>query len=142
MSVEEWQKRLVDAFTYDGTVGGRLSHVISLEEKYGLEIIARFRGRGMLIDSFSDFYIETLNRSADANNTGVVPAGYEHYTYWLMLHTASFKRLRAAENVFLHGYPLPAYALLRDLKDRTVLTAGFMNGLTSCRALARIMHEG
>jgi hypothetical protein len=42
-----------------------------------------------------------------------------------------FRSVRAAENLFTTGYPLDGYALLRDIKDRTIFIAAIAHGITS-----------
>lgn len=59
------------------------------------------------------------------------PEGLPEYTYTVLLYATNFRSLRATVNVFLNGYPLDGYALLRDLKDRAIFLAAVMGKATT-----------
>src|SRR5579872_5354695 len=42
-----------------------------------------------------------------------------------------FRRFRACEIIYIKGYPLDGYALMRDVKDRAFLIAGVAHNITT-----------
>lgn len=135
MDVTEWMKRLENTFSTEGIIGARLLDIIDSEKAYESYVIKKFQGYHILMDSFFDFYIETLKKSNELFLKSEPTESDMDYRLISLLHITSFKNLRASENLFLKGYPLDGYALLRDLKDRAIFLAAIVNGLSSFSAL-------
>jgi len=135
MDVSEWQKRLVDTFSTDEIVGKRLMAIIEMEKAYGLHVVNGYHGYRVLTDSFFDFYMETLQAANDWISMNGFPSDVPSYSSVFLFYVMSFRRLRAAENLFLCGYPMDGYALLRDMKDRAICMGAIMNRLGSFSSL-------
>jgi len=135
MDVSEWQKRLVDTFSTDEIVGKRLMAIIEMEKAYGLHVVNEYHGYRVLTDSFFDFYIETLHAADDWISVNGFPSDAPSYSSVFLFYVMSFRRLRAAENLFLCGYPMDGYSLLRDMKDRAICMGAIMNRLGSFSSL-------
>lgn len=131
MDVSEWQNRLERYFTINGVVGGHLLEIIDKEKKYGEFVITKFHGQRVLMDSFFSFFIETIRTAnSDVKKKGW-PANNPEYGPTVLLYVTLFRSFRAAENLFTRGYPLDGYALLRDIKDRSIFLGAIVNGITS-----------
>ena len=134
MNVDEWQKRLKDTFSVGEITGGALLEVINAESDYTTFITTRFRGHLILMDSFGAFSLETL-RLAEAQYRSGSIGKQKWYPRLLLEEVMNFKRVRAAENLLLRGYPSTGYGLLRDLKDRAAFIAGIAKGYTTIERL-------
>lgn len=135
MDVAKWQKQLEDTFSMDGIVGTRLMTIIEMEKAYSRYVINKFHGYRVLTDSYFDFYMETLQLANDKANMNDFPSHVPSYSSVFLFYVMNFRRLRAAENLFLCGYPLDGYALLRDMKDRAICIGAVINRLGSFSAL-------
>ena len=89
----------------------------------------------MLIDSFFDFYIDTLMLAAQGALYGQLPKDDQTYAIIYLSYFTTFRNLRAAETLKNHGYPLDGFALLRDLKDRSIYLGAVVGGLVSIHEL-------
>lgn len=130
MNVAEWQMRLKENFTVNG-VGGNLSEVLDLERAYGQYFINAFHGQSVLIDSFQSFYIETIKIALKWIAENGWPKGCASYSSIFLYFVVLFRRFRACEIVLIKGYPLDGYALIRNLKDSTILLAGIAHNITT-----------
>jgi len=135
MDVDEWQKRLEDNFSSSGVVGGHLLGVIEAEQAYGRHVLGRFHGQSVLMDSFQSFYIETLVLAEKYVSTHGWPQDAPYYSTILVYYLTAFRGFRACQNLFVHGYPLDGYALMRSLKDRALLLSGIGHNLTTFEAI-------
>jgi hypothetical protein len=135
MDVAEWQKQLDDTFSDDGIIGKRLLNIIEMEKKYVQYIMQKFNGYQILTDSFFDFYIETLNQAHRQLMQNGRPQGAYRFPVEFLFYVTNFKSLRAAENLFLCGYPFDGYALLRDLKDRAIFLGAIMHRISTFSTL-------
>lgn len=131
MDVSDWQERLEKYFTVNGTVGGHLLDILDQEEKYGEYIITTCHGQRVLMDSFFSFFIETIRTANSIIKSKGWPSHYPIYGYTVLYYVTLFRSFRAAENLLTRGYPFDGYALLRDIKDRTIFLAGIAHEITS-----------
>ncbi len=131
MSIGEWQKRLADNFSVDGCVGGSMIGIFAREDKVSSHLVATYRGHHTLVDAFSGFFVDTLTLAAHQVAKGGWPPACLNYPVALAQFSNLFRRWRACELLCFKGYPLDAYALMRDLKDRTFLLAGVARNLTT-----------
>lgn len=131
MNVSEWQERLERHFTVNGVIGGHLTRILDKEKKYGEYVVKRFKGQYVLIDSFFSFFIETVRTANSYLQKKGWPAQYPQYAPIILFYVTLFKSFRAVENLYTRGYPLDGYALLRDIKDRTIFLGAIINGITS-----------
>jgi hypothetical protein len=117
MNAEEWEARLESYFSDGVSVGGRIMSTIKAEQDYGLKVTMLFHGYQKLSDSFQSFLLETIevaDRLWDRGKGG----GDGWYPRLLLGYATVYRSVRAAETLYIRGYPLSGYALLRDLKDR------------------------
>jgi hypothetical protein len=128
MTVAEWQKRLADTFTVNGLVGGNLVGVQGCEDAAGNHLIKTFRGQAVLLDSFQSFFVETLKLANQQVASGW-PQDQPHYSVTHIFFFNLFRRCRACEILYGKGYPLDAYALMRDIKDRAFMLAGVAHNM-------------
>ena len=62
-----WQQRLEDRFSHAGIVGGLyLSLLIELEHQCGRHFVVKYHGHRVLVDSFFEFFGQTLETAKDA----------------------------------------------------------------------------
>ena len=122
-------------FSDTGVVGPNLYPLHLSEEKYELFVCTRFRGYRLVHQCFLSFYLETL--SLGERVAAQLPDQLEWHWYrpLLVFGASIFSRTRAAEVLYLHGYPLDGYTLLRDLKDRAIYLAAILSDSTDLRAI-------
>ena len=135
MDTAEWQKRLEDTFSSNGIVGARLLEVQEQEINCGLHVAKQYTGQLTLIDSFQDFFIETLEKAIESLNTFKETEETKSYQLIVLFYIILFRRFRSCENLLSKGYPLDGYALLRDLKDRAVLLGAITNNYSAFNEL-------
>lgn len=135
MEVGEWQQRLIDNFSHDGTVGANLHPVIDAENAYGYHFVSTYHGQNYLIESFQSFFFESLERARSKVYENGWPDDQPNYAPVLIYFVTMFRSYRACENLFLKGYPYDGYALLRDLKDRAIFLSAIAQGITNFQAI-------
>lgn len=135
MDVAQWQKRLQENFTVRGVIGGDLGEVIKLEDASRRYVAETFHGQLVLLDSFQSFYAETLRITLRRVADHGWPMGCESYPAVFLYYVLMFRTLRACENLFLAGYALDGYALLRTLKERAFFMAGIAHNMTTLGCL-------
>lgn len=129
---ERWREdhaALRAAFTQSGVVGANLQPIDTLEESFELYVTSEFRGYRLMHQSFLSFLAESLGLAGE--HLPPPDGKWALYRPLLVFVGGVFSRLRAAEVLYLHGYPWDAYSLLRDLKERAMLLAGMLSGYTS-----------
>ena len=131
MSVEEWHKRLADTFKVNGLVGGHLRIIHEAEDNVSNYLITNFRGQDALLCSFQSFFIETLLLANQQVKMRGWPKNAPNYAVSLVAFFNLFRRFRACEILYLKGYPLDGYALMRDIKDRAFQFAGVARNITT-----------
>ena len=131
LSASEWEKRLSETFAVNGTIGVDLESVLVDEADIGQFLLEKFHGQNVLLSSFQSFFLDTL-RMADAKiASDGWPKDLPHYTLAIAVLSNLFRRFRACEILFVRGYPLDAYALMRDIKDRAIMLAGIASNRTT-----------
>jgi hypothetical protein len=131
MSVDEWHKRLADTFKVNGLVGGHLRIVDEAEDSVSNYLVTRLRGQDALLCSFQSFFIETLMLANKQISAHGWPKNAPNYRVTLAAFFILFRRFRACEILYMKGYPLDGYALMRDIKDRAFLFAGVARNITT-----------
>jgi hypothetical protein len=131
MCTDKWYKRLVATFTVGGLVGGHLQSVSEVEDQVSDCLVKTFRGQEALLCSFQSFFIETLTLAiSDIQSHGWL-RNAPNYAVTLTAFFNLFRRFRACEILYIKGYPLDGYALMRDIKDRAFLFAGVARNITT-----------
>jgi hypothetical protein len=129
MTIAEWQKQITGTFTVDGLIGGNLFKVSDAEDNAGNYLIKTFRGQNILFDSFQSFFIETLTIVQQQIVANGWPKDRLNYPVAVASFSNLFRRCRACEVLYGKGYPLDAYALMRDIKDRAFMLAGVAHNM-------------
>lgn len=138
MNVGEWQNRLEETFSVDGIVGRRLLDILDAEKAYGVHIAKTYHGHLCLINSFFDFYIETIQKAMEWTQENGWPNDLTYYSYTVLYNVTNFKSFRAADTLFMNGYPYDGYSLLRDLKDRAIFLGSIISKRTNFSSLAGV----
>lgn len=141
MNVGEWQKRLEITFGIDGIVGRRLLDILDAERIYGAHIAETYHGHLVLINSFLDFYIETFQMAMQWINQNGWSKLPPMYSYATLCNAVTFRSFRAADTLFMNGYPYDGYSLLRDIKDRAIFLAAVIHKITSFLLLEGLADE-
>ena len=141
MNVAEWQRRLEKYFMVGGVTGNSLIPVLTMESDFGRYVVVRFHGQFVLMDSFFEFFIDTIDKAVKLARLKKLPSEYSTYPLVLHYYITIFRSFRAAENLLKCGYPLDGYALLRDLKDRAIFVGALAHGKTSFQKLLGVLEE-
>lgn len=132
MTVTEWQKRLSDNFSEGGIIGGNLLPIFQTEDQIGTHfLVDTFKGHDALINSFMGFFAGTLRVARLSIGEHGWPDGKANYALVLAYFLHLFRRFRAAEILSQKGYPLDGYALMRDIKDRTIALGAIAQNFTT-----------
>jgi len=97
------------------------------EDRFETAVHSDLGGYTALADAFQNFFLHTIDLALRADITNAP----EEWGVFLIESLSAFRALRAAETTFRTGYPLAAFVLLRDLKDRAVYNAATLQGITS-----------
>ena len=130
-----WQSRLEQTFNEGGVIGPRLFPILQAEREIHAGVEGCIRGYMVLSDSFQSFWVDTIHSSLRQNFTSPEATAAPYLSSALLDHVTMFRGMRAAEVLLYAGYPLDGLALLRDIKDRVLLLAGIISGLTNFPAL-------
>jgi hypothetical protein len=110
--VRLWQERLELTFSGPNNIIGENTYLIDEQEKTNSLISnSKFRGYTVLMDSFFDFYLETLNNL----NSRQPDKWNELVTVYTTNLVVAFWRLKASYNLFWQGYFFDATSLLRTI---------------------------
>lgn len=129
MTSEEFQKRLKDAFEYDGKPFGRVFMIHESEGEYALEA-AKFSGHLSLSDGFKACFLEAVELLNTHCRPLVKTPLSEFYPQLLPRLVNGWHTLCGAERAALSGYPRPAFTTLRNVFDDNVLTSAALQKIT------------
>lgn len=131
MTPPEMINRLADNFTVNGVIGGLLQGVHEAEDHAGNQLVEEFPGHRALLESFLAFFVETLDIVGRKVIINGWPKDAENYIVVWACYSTLFRRFRACELLSRKGYPLDAYSLMRDIKDRAFSLAGVAHNITT-----------
>lgn len=131
MNIADWQKRLTDNFSFDGHFNGSRLSIFNMERLCGEHFTRKYHGQKILMDSFQGFFMQSIEASLESVRKNGWPQKAENFSQILLYNVILFRSFRASENLLQHGYPYDGYALLRDLKDRTIFLAGIAHNITT-----------
>ena len=123
------QKRLEEISRDRGIAYGRVHELLASEKQYGLEVVSRFHGYLALSDAFKSFFLETtevFNATLRPRISTPLP---EFHAMFLPRLIHAWQSLCGFERLALHGYPLQAYAGLRNIFDGLQTTSAALQGL-------------
>ena len=133
MDVKAWQDRLKQTFNLDqrDELNGLFERELFIESTTN----ETFAGYADLMDSFLKFFIETIHLAFSKIEESGWPKELKEYPNILVYFVVSFRNFRVCEILCAYGYPFDGYALLRNLKDRTIFIAAIVHEMTSLRAV-------
>lgn len=135
--LEEYQTRLAKHFSYDGVVGGHLLPLGRLEEAAGAKLYSTYHGHRYLGDASQSFFVETLG-AIERHLSGTAAYPCPEYPLIYIDVGLVFRRIRSAHVLSTSGYLGPALALLREVKDRSILLSSVLTGRISYSELMGI----
>ena len=123
---------LLEVFGDDESVQQQLAPLFHAEALGG-KLLDPYQGFRIAHDRLFLFFVRTFDL-AERGRRERGSVGW--YGPLLLDYVTQFKRLRAAYRVALCNYPLFGLALLRDVKDRSLLYAAILRGKTTYRELS------
>lgn len=129
MDPAEMQKRLEEISRDRGVAYGRVHELFASENRYGLEVASRFHGYLALSDAFKSFFLETTEVFNAALRPRISAPLSEFHAMFLPRLIHAWQSLCGFERLALHGYPLQAYAGLRNIFDGLQTTSAGLQGL-------------
>jgi hypothetical protein len=84
-----------------------------------------------LLCSFQSFFIETLILASKEVSAYGWLKNAPNYSVVLAAFFMLLRPFWSCEILYMKGYPLDGYALMRDIKDRALLIAGVSRNLTT-----------
>lgn len=135
METPDWYRQLTETFAVNGLVGSSLLSVLNAEQAAGGYLLKKYHGQNILLNSFQSFFIDTLTLANDQIKLKGWPKELAHYPVALVSISNLFRRFRACEILYSKGYPLDAYSLMRDVKDRTFMLTGVAHNFITFQQL-------
>lgn len=133
--VAAWQARLESTFGGKGMRGALWADVPSKEVAYGQHVRSTALGYLVLTNSFQSFLYDTLHACTNQYRTPNSTRSAPYQPLFFLECLTLFRSCRAAESLLYEGYPLDAFSLLRDMRDRSLLLGAWTKGLTNYKAL-------
>lgn len=131
MEIPKWKLDLLETFSTSRQHTGAFGLVLAAENDYEQSLRSQFPSYYAMIDGFQVFLAETL-ATADSKRREVDPCNCpKNFGVFLLTITGSFQEMRAANLSLTAGYPMPAYVLLRNLKERVLLLGAVGNQYTT-----------
>ncbi len=142
--VAAWQRRLEDTFGPNGKGGALWTEVPAKEDAYGAYVRTNAHGYIVLSNSFQTFFYSTLVACVSQYRESTATESAPYQPTFLLDCLTLFRSCRATNSLLFRGYPLDAYALLRDVVDRTLLLNAWALGLTNYKALnaTQVLKDG
>jgi hypothetical protein len=131
MTPAEMQKRLEEISIDRGVAYGRVHELFDSERKYGLDVAARFRGYLSLSDAFKSFFLETTEVFNSAVGPRITAPLSEYHAMFLPRLIHAWQSLCGFERLSLHGYPLQAYAGIRNVFDSLQTISAALQGVVN-----------
>jgi hypothetical protein len=140
LSPDEFQTRLEQISIHDGELYGRCRLIVEAEEIF-IEAIQQFQGYIALSGAFKSFFLETIELLNSSSEQTKISCDLNSYRIFLMRLAQSYKSVCGAEKLAVHGYPLEAATILRNLFDNLVLTSAAIQNLTDFMSIEGVIPE-
>ncbi|MBW2342791.1 MAG: hypothetical protein JRF53_02035 [Deltaproteobacteria bacterium] len=128
-SIAKWQRRIEQTFKGpNDIVGERVLNINAIENDLQTYMINKFTGYVTLMDSFFDFYSETLNNLTARKGVMEWPKDKLFITAILV---PNFLRFRASYLLFWRGYFTEGLSLLRGIFENVLEVAAIGLGVIS-----------
>lgn len=131
MDNAQWQRRLEKLLTDSSELHDALSALKEAEEEYEAEVLGKLFGYQAISNCFQAFTANTVSTVENQLRKHPRLSRPSNFILLLLRMAACFRSFRAASNTFLRGYPLPGFAILRNVKDWSLMIAAVGNGLTT-----------
>jgi hypothetical protein len=128
LSVTDFETRLRDHFFMDGAMGGALFPLMEGELKNGMEHTSAYVGFHKLNDAAQGFMYETL-RCITGQIVQLSSTHVAQYSFAFVDLLMIYKKLRSASILSTRSYPGPAFSILRDVAERSILLSSLFQGL-------------
>jgi hypothetical protein len=129
MNPGEMQQRLEEISRHGDVAYGRVHDLFESEKRYGLEVASRFHGYLALSDAFKSFFLETTEAFNSSIRPRIAAPLSEFHAMFLPRLIHAWQSLCGLERLALHGYPLQAYAGLRNVFDGLQTTSAALQGM-------------
>ncbi len=131
MEIPQWKLDLLEAFSPSRQQAGAFGLVLAAENEHAQTLRPQFPSYYAMLDGFQVFLAESLV-TADSKLREVDPNHHpQNYGVFLLTMTCCFQEMRAASFSLTAGYPMPAYVLLRNIKERALLLGAVGNRYTT-----------
>lgn len=131
MNPGEMQTRL-EGISYDGGVRyGRVHGLFAAEQTFKEEIASRYHGYLALSDAFKSFFLETTEALNAAVRPRITMPLSEFHAMFVPRLVHAWQSLCGLERLALHGYPLQAYAGLRNIYDNLQTASAALQGMVN-----------
>jgi hypothetical protein len=134
MTGEEYEKRLLQTFAEGGVPYKRAYDLHEAEGKYGQHVL-KLSGYLARSDAFKCVFFEACELLNTHCRPQVKTPLSEFYNLFMPRLTNAFHSVCGAERAAIHGYPLPAYTILRNVYDNNVLTSAALQRITTFYAI-------
>jgi len=122
------QRPLGSISGYNGEPYGRVHLLFDAEKAYGLQA-TKFRGYLSLSDAFKCFFLETVETFNTYIRPHVKAPLSEFHAMFFPRLVHAWQSLCGFERLALHGYPLQAYAGVRNIFDPVQTLSAALQGL-------------
>jgi len=127
---EAFQKDLESISNCHGIPFGRLEEYWQAETDHVYSMRSSNAGTLLLIRAFQSMFLEAVELTNVNSIQSTASPSLPFFTRFLPKFVHVFHQLCASELAATHGYPLPAYTILRNVFDQLVLLAASMLRLT------------
>lgn len=127
---EAFRRDLEAVADEDGVPFGRLKRYRHSECRHIQEMQSQNLGTLLLFRAFQSLFLETPELINTMWTSECAQAQLTFYTRFVPKLLNAFHHLSASELAARHGYPLPAYTILRNAFDHLVLISAAMQGIT------------
>jgi hypothetical protein len=136
-----YQERLDAISEYKNIPYCRAYDLFDNEEKHAQKCL-QYKGYLALSDAFKCLFLETVELLNTECRPKITTQLSESYALFVPRLVHSFKSLCGSERLALKGYPLPAYALLRNIFDNLVMVSAVLQRITDFYSMDGIELEG
>lgn len=116
----------------NGVFHGRMVDYWQSESEHVANTRENNSGALLLVRTHENFFLESIDKLNVCRDNFTEKRSLPFYKRNFLPHLVSvFQQACAAELLATHGYPLPAYSMLRNIYDQLVLVSAAMQGFTN-----------
>jgi hypothetical protein len=136
LDTAEWQTRLELNFLRDQIPLDKLFALTKLEYEAFEKFHKDFVGHSRLSDSCLIFSLDTLQQTSTFKADNIEE--HDLYSFIAIDMFMMLRKLRASSLLAGFGYHGPAYSLLRDIRDKSILLSAYFQGKANYEDLAGV----